>query len=149
MAKVSSAVQASWPSTVALHSPMPTGPRRLVRTHSISSTSPGMTLRLKRDVLHTAEEGDLALVLRQGEDGHGAHLGHGLQDQHTGHHMLLGEVAAEEGLAHADALAALGPLAGLIVRDPVHQGEGEAVGQDLGDLIRVQFICHGLKPPTS
>ena len=48
MAKVSSAVQASSPLTVALHSPMPTGPRRLVRTHSISSTSPGITFRRKR-----------------------------------------------------------------------------------------------------
>ena len=36
------------PLTVALHSPMPTGPRRLVRTHSISSTSPGITFRRKR-----------------------------------------------------------------------------------------------------
>ena len=79
-------------------------------------------------VFHAAEQGDLALVLRQGEDGHGAHLGHGLQDQHTGHDVLLGEVAAEELLIDADALAALGPLAGLVIGDPVHQSKGEPVG---------------------
>ena len=40
-AKVSSAVQAVSPLTVARQVPMPTGPRRLVRVHSSSSTSPG------------------------------------------------------------------------------------------------------------
>src|SRR5699024_796267 len=42
-AKVSSAVAATWPSTMAFASPMPTGPFILVRVHSISSTSPGTT----------------------------------------------------------------------------------------------------------
>ena len=36
----------------------------------------------------------------------------------------VGEVAAEELLIDADALAALGPLAGLVIGDPVHQQEG-------------------------
>ena len=139
MAKVSSAVQATWPFTVALHVPMPTGPRRLVSTHSISSTSPGTTLRRKRAFFTPPNRASLALVLRQGQNGHAAHLGHGLQNQHAGHHVLLGEVAAEEGLVDADALDALGPLAGLVVGDPVHQGEGVAVGQDLRDLIGIEL----------
>ena len=51
MAKVSSAEATTLPSTVALASPTPTGPRRLVRTHSSSTTSPGVTLDLKRAFL--------------------------------------------------------------------------------------------------
>ena len=50
-AKRSSAVAASWPSTLAVAWPMPTEPRICVRTHSSSSTSPGTTWRLKRAFL--------------------------------------------------------------------------------------------------
>ena len=68
-------------------------------------------------------------------------MAHGLQHQHTGEDMLLGKMTAEYRLAHADALDAFRPLARLIVGDAVHQGEGVAVGQNLRDLIGIQF--HG------
>src|SRR5699024_10282332 len=60
-AKVSSAVAATWPSTVALASPMPTGPFCLVRVHSISSTSPGVTWRRKRAFLMPPNRSSLSL----------------------------------------------------------------------------------------
>ena len=61
--------------------------------------------------------------------GHGPHLGQGFNDEHAGHHVVLREVALEEGLVDGDAFDALGPLAHLAVHDAVHQGEGVAVGE--------------------
>src|SRR5699024_7985129 len=74
-----------------------------------------------------------------GQKCHRSHLGQSLDDEHAGHDVLLGEVAAEELLVDGHALDALGPLALLAVGDAVHQGEGVAVGQNLGDLIRIEL----------
>ena len=87
---------ATWPFTVALADPIPTGPFCLIRVHSSSSTSPGVTWRLEAGVFDAAEEGDLTPVLRHGQQGHRTHLGQSLQNEHTGHHVVLGEMAARK-----------------------------------------------------
>ena len=89
MAKISSAVQAVSPFTVAVQAPMPTGPRRLVRVTFQLQHVAGDDLPLEAGVFHPAEQGDLPPVLRQGQDGHRPHLGQRLQDQHAGHDVLL------------------------------------------------------------
>jgi hypothetical protein len=41
----------------------------------------------------------------------------------------------ELGLIEGDVLDRHGPLAGLMLQDPIHQGEGIAVGQQSLDLL--------------
>ena len=89
-----------------------------------------------------AQKGQLALVLRQGQDGHAAHLGHGLDEQNAGHDVLLGEVALEKGLVDGDAFDAPGPLARLAVHDAVYQGKGIPVGKNFRDLIGIVLHTH-------
>ena len=77
------------------------------------------------------------MIFRLCQEGRTAHLGHGLQNQRSGHHVLLGKMAAEKLLIDADALDAPGPLPRLTCGDPVYQGEGIAVGQQLRNLVGI------------
>ena len=62
-----------------------------------------------------------------------------------------GKWPQKNGSLHADALAALGPLAGLAIGDPVHQSKGVAVGQDLArsGWNSVQFAMSHVLPLSS
>ena len=99
--------------------------------------------------LDAAEQGQLALVFRQGQGTDGTYLGQGLNHQHAGHHRIAGEVALELGLVGRDALDALGPLARLHIDDLVHQQERIPVGNDLLNLAVVQLHCHLLFLPLA
>lgn len=111
-AKISSAVAATSPPTMALAFPKPIPPRNPVRVHSISSTSPGVTFRRNLASLTPPKRTMRPRFSGWAQESHATHLGHGFQNQHAGHDMLLGEVAAEKRLIDGDTLDALGPLAG-------------------------------------
>ena len=66
---------ATSPLTVALHG-APLLRQHALHLHHVA----GDHLALEAGVMDPAQKGQLALVLRQGQDGHAAHLGHGLDE---------------------------------------------------------------------
>ena len=130
-AKVRVARAASWPSTFARRLAPPIGPR----TWSISHVErrgrrPGATMRLKRQSSMPAKKAILPAVLLEHERGDGAGLRHRLDDQDTGHHGPLGEVAGEPPAVLGHAIARDDARAGLELDDLVEEQERRAVRED-------------------
>ena len=92
IANISSPEQASSPSTVALASPNPIGPRVLVIVHSSRSVSPGTTCRLKRTLSMPAKNASLPWFSGSESSATAPHLRKRLDDEHAGHDRVVGEV---------------------------------------------------------
>ena len=135
---LSTASTATSPSTLATARTRPNMPRSFSTVTSRRSVSPGTTMRLKRHVVDSGEEPELAAVLVEGQDRDAGGLGQGLDHQDAGHDRAPREVAGELRLVGADLLDPDRAPPRLELDDAIDEEERVAVRKDPHDVGRLE-----------
>ena len=92
-------------------------------------------------VLDPAEEHEFLFpILGRLENKEAANLGHGFEDQHTGHDRDAWEMAREKGLVDGDILQPHDSLVGFEFDDPVNEKKRIAMGQVFEHFLNVEIV---------
>ena len=126
---------ASSAPTWAVALPRPIGPRIVSISHVSVRTSPGSTIRLKRQSSMPAKKAILPRFASSDEHGHRAGLRHRLDDEDAGHDGAAREVAREPPVVGADEACRDHLAARLELDHLVEQEERVAVREDRLDPV--------------